>query len=83
MRRHFTRLHRKVAGHATRICVRNKEHLLLGTSYGVTIIWHHPAVLTLAYTVTALWGTHLIRRTRSAERVTRDARAYEPRHLAN
>lgn len=67
----------------TTVCVKEKEHLLLGGAYAASAVWHHSAILTIAYGVTAFGGIHLLRwrkreKSRDAKRV-----AYHGRHLAD
>lgn len=63
-----------------RVCVKEKEHLLLGGAYGASAVWHHSAILTIAYGVVALAGIHIIRRREQGKH--RDVeRAYHPKHL--
>lgn len=72
-----TRLRAAVAS----VCVQNKEHLFLGGAYGVSTVWHHSLILTVAYGVVALAGMHIIHR-RKRVRKREVEHAYHPKHLA-
>jgi hypothetical protein len=73
----------KIRTVVTSVCVKNKEHLLLGSAYGVSTVWHHSAILTVAYGVVALAGVHIFRhRDRTKKRDTQHV-VYHGRHLAD
>lgn len=79
MRRALTAVRTRVV----RICVKEKEHLLLGGAYGASAIWHHSAILTIAYGVVALAGIHILRGQRRAKRRDTQHVVYHGRHLAD
>lgn len=67
----------------TRICVKEKEHVLLGGAYAASAVWHHSAILTIAYGVVALAGVHIFRRRDHAKRRDVQHTVYHGRHLAD
>lgn len=65
------------------VCVKEKEHALLGGAYAASAVWHHSAILTVAYGVVALAGVHFIRRRKDAEKQDTRKIVYHGRHLAD
>lgn len=79
MKTRILRLHAAI----TSVCVKEREHLLLGGAYAASAVWHHSAILTIAYGVTAFGGIHLLRwRNRGKRRDVKQA-TYHGRHLAD
>lgn len=65
------------------VCVKEKEHMLLGGAYAASAVWHHSAILTAAYGIVALAGVHIFRhRDRAKARDTQHV-VYHGRHLAD
>jgi hypothetical protein len=67
----------------TTVCVKEREHLLLGGAYAASAVWHHSAILTIAYGVTAFGGVHLLRWRNREKRRDAQRAVYHARHLAN
>lgn len=65
------------------VCVKEKEHLLLGGAYGASAVWHHSMILTIAYGVVALAGVHIIRRRDRVKQSNIKHVVYHGRHLAD
>jgi len=72
-----------IRAQVTRICVKEKEHVLLGGAYAASAVWHHSAILTIAYGVVALAGVHIFRRRDHARRSDKHQAVYHGRHLAD
>lgn len=60
-----------------RVCVREKGHLLIGSGYILSTFWHSSALMSAAYGIAALMGTHIIHRKRHEPELR-----HAPRHLA-
>jgi hypothetical protein len=73
----------KIRTVVTSVCVKEKEHLLLGGAYGASAVWHHSAILTVAYGVAAFAGMHLIRHRDRARKSETQHVVYHGRHLAD
>lgn len=73
----------KIRATLTSVCVKNKEHLLLGGAYGASTIWHHNMILTIAYGVVAIGGIHVFRWLDRLKLKNRNHAVYHGRHLAD
>lgn len=65
------------------VCVKEKEHLLLGGAYGASAIWHHSAILTVAYGIVAFAGIHIMRWHDGEKKRETKHVVYHGRHLAD
>jgi hypothetical protein len=60
------------------VCVREKGHLLIAGGYITTSFHHNSALMSAAYGIAALLGTHVLHRAGKKEAGSK----YTPQHLA-
>lgn len=62
------------------VCVREKGHLLIAGGYIITSFNHSSALMSAAYGVAALLGTHVLHR--AGKRESESELKHTPKHLA-
>lgn len=60
------------------VCVREKGHLLIAGGYVITSVYHSSALMSAAYGIAALLGTHVLHRAGKGKPELK----HTPRHLA-